>query len=324
MYNTVILGGTFDRFHVGHEAFLDKAFKSAKKVLIGLTTSNMLKKIVFQNSIWPFERRKKLVEEFTKKYGKDFLIFPIEDIFGPSIEREDLDAIVATEETRHTCERINHIRKRKGLKPLGIINVPYVYSDDCRIISSSRIRKKEIDRQGNVLVDYLVTEKLKEELRIPASKIFEGDNTTVTKDIIDYIQEEAFESVICVGDEVSRDLLDNEFKPKNIIVDGKVIRKPIDYLDEILKPYSRKFKLSNPAGTISRHAWRIIRDALKIENAVLVKGEEDLLVIPTLLLAKNNTAIVYGQPGRGKVIVKVDDEKKEIWRKRLAEFETTC
>lgn len=324
MYNTVILGGTFDRFHVGHEAFLDKAFKSAKKVLIGLTTSNMLKKIVFQNSIWPFERRKKLVEEFTKKYGKDFLIFPIEDIFGPSIEREDLDAIVATEETRHTCERINHIRKRKGLKPLGIINVPYVYSDDCRIISSSRIRKKEIDRQGNVLVDYLVTEKLKEELRIPASKIFEGDNTTVTKDIIDYIQEEAFESVICVGDEVSRDLLDNGFKPKNIIVDGKVIRKPIDYLDEILKPYSRKFKLSNPAGTISRHAWRIIRDALKIENAVLVKGEEDLLVIPTLLLAKNNTAIVYGQPGRGKVIVKVDDEKKEIWRKRLAEFETTC
>lgn len=322
MYNTVILGGTFDRFHVGHEAFLDKAFKSAKKVLIGITTTHMLKKIVFQNSIWSYERRKKLVEEFAKKYGKEFKIFPIEDIFGPSIEREDLDAIVATEETSHTCERINHIRKRKGLKPLGIINVPYVYSDDCRIISSSRIRKREIDRQGKILIDYLITEKLKEELRIPASKIFEGDNTTVTKDVIDYVQEESFESVICVGDEVSRDLLDNGFKPKNIIVDGRVIRKPIDYLDEILKPYSRKFELNNPAGTISRHAWRIIRDALKTESAVIVKGEEDLLVIPTLLLAKNKTAILYGQPGRGKVVVRVDVERKETWRKRLADFET--
>jgi len=61
---------------------------------------------------------------------------------------------------------------------------------------------------------------------------------------------------------------------------------------------------------------------LEKESAILVKGEEDLLVIPTLLLAKNNTAIVYGQPGRGKVIVVVDEDKKEIWRKRLAEFET--
>jgi len=323
MCNTVILGGTFDRFHVGHEAFLDKAFRSAKKVLIGLTTSDMLKKIVFQNSIWPYERRKKIIEEFAKKYGKEFLIFPIEDIFGPSIEREDLDAIIATEETRHTCERINHMRKRKELKPLEIIFVPYVYSEDCRIISSSRIRNEEIDRQGKVLVDYLITKRLKEELRTPASKIFEGDNVTVTKDVIDYVKEEKFDSVICIGDEVSRDFLDNGFKPKNIIVDGKVMRKSIDYLDKILKPYAKKFNLKNPAGMISKNTWIIVKDALKTESAVLVKGEEDLLVIPSLLLAKNNTAIIYGQPGRGKVVVKIDDEKKEIWRKRLAEFETT-
>ena len=322
MYNTVILGGTFDRFHVGHEAFLDKAFKSAKKVLIGLTTSDMLKKIVFQNSIWPYERRKKTIEEFAKKYGKEFLIFPIEDIFGPSIDREDLDAIIATDETRHTCERINHMRKRKELKPLEIIFVPYVYSEDCRIISSSRIRNEEIDRQGKVLVDYLITKRLKEELRTPASKIFEGDNVTVTKDVIDYVKEEKFDSVICIGDEVSRDFLDNGFKPKNIIVDGKVMRKSIDYLDKILKPYAKKFNLKNPTGMISKYAWETVRDALKKESAVVVKGEEDLLVIPTLLLAKNNTAIIYGQPGRGKVVVRVDDEKKEIWRKRLAEFET--
>lgn len=321
-YKTIILGGTFDRFHVGHESFLDKAFKSAEKVIIGLTTSSMLKKIVRQNSILPFEERKKTVETFVKKYGKEFSIEPIEDIFGPSTEIKDLDAIVATEETKHTCERINQIRKRKGLKTLEIIHVPYVYSEDCRVISSSRIRKNEIDGQGHVLIDYSITESLKEDLRIPKSKIFEGDNPTVTKDMISYIQEKKFGRVICVGDEVSHDLLKNGFKPRNVIVDGKVNRIPIDYLDEIIGHYSDKFDLINNPGTIAKEVWKTLRNALEKESVVVVKGEEDLLAIPTILLSEINTAIIYGQPGRGKVIIEVDEERKQIWRMRLSEFNT--
>jgi len=322
-YKTIIIGGTFDRFHAGHEAFLDKAFKSTEKVIIGLTTPSMLKKIVRQNSIWLFEERKKAVEDFVKKYGKQFTIEPIEDIFGPSTEIEDLDAIVATDDTRHTCERINQIRKRKGLKELEIIHVSYVYSEDCRVISSSRIRKNEIDRQGQVLIDYSITESLKEDLRIPKSKIFEGDNPTVTKDMISYIKEKKFDRVVCVGDEVSHDLLQNGFKPRNIIVDGKVNRVPIDYLDEIVEHYSNKFPLINPPGTITKEVWKTLKDVLNQESAVIVKGEEDLLAIPIILLTEIKTAIIYGQPGRGKVIIEVDEERKEIWRKRLAEFNTT-
>jgi len=321
-YKTIILGGTFDRFHTGHKAFLGKAFESAEKVIVGLTTPSMLKKIVRQNSIWPFEERKKTVKDFVKKYGKEFIISPINDIFGPSTEIEDLDAIVATDETRHTCERINQIRKRKGLKELEIIHVPYVYSEDCRVVSSSRIRKNEIDREGHILVDYSITESLREDLRTPKSKIFEGDNPTVTKDMISYIQEKKFEQVVCVGDEVSRDLLQNGFKPRNIIVDGKVNRIPIDYLDEIVGKYSDKFPLTNNPGTVAKEVWKTLNDALKQESAVVVKGEEDLLAIPTILLSEINTAIIYGQPGRGKVIIEVDEERKQIWRKRLAEFNT--
>ena len=320
-YDSIIVGGTFDRLHKGHETFLDKAFKSGKKIIIGLTTPSMLKKIVRQDSIWPFEERKKAVEAFAKKYKKEFSIVPIEDIFGPSTEIEDLDAIVATEETKPTCERINQIRKRKGLKPLKIIYVPWVYAEDCRVISSSRIRKGEIDREGRVLVDYSITNRLREELRTPINKIFEGDNFTVTKDVISHIKENNIKEVICVGDEVSRDLLDNGFKPKNIIVDGKVMRKPIDYLDRILKPYKNKLSLENYAGRISKESWKVINQAFKEESAVVVNGEEDLLAFPAILLAKNDSAIIYGQPGRGKVIIKVDDDRKKICRKRLAEFE---
>ena len=46
------------------------------------------------------------------------------------------------------------------------------------------------------------------------------------------------------------------------------------------------------------------------------------LGIPFKLLSEINTAIVYGQPGRGKVIIEVNEEIKKIWRNRLAEFNT--
>ncbi len=321
-YDKVILGGTFDRFHLGHEAFLDKAFQYAKKVLIGITTPHMLKKIVFQNSIWPYERRKKNVEEFAKKYGKEYEIFPIEDVFGPSIEMKDLDAIIATEETKHTCERINNIRKKKGLKTLDIITVQYVYAEDCRIISSSRIRDREIDRNGKILVDYSIADRLREDLKKPRSTIFEGDNLTVTKDTISYIHEQHLDNLVCVGDEVSHDFFENGYKPKNIIIDGKVERKKTRYFNGMIRKYKDRFSLSNPSGIISKESWSILKNALEKYSVVIVDGEEDLLVFPAVLLAKNNTAIVYGQPGRGKVIVRVNDDKKEEVRKLLSEFNT--
>jgi pantetheine-phosphate adenylyltransferase len=321
-YKTIILGGTFDRLHAGHEAFLDKAFKSAERIIIGITTPSVLKKIVRQDSIWPFEERKKAVEDFVKKYGKEFSIIPIDDIFGPSTEMEDLDAIVATDETSHTCERINHIRERRGLRPLEIIHVPYVYSEDCRVISSSRIRKNETDRQGRVLIDYSITESLREDLRVPKSKIFEGDNPTVTKDIIAYLKEKKFDRVVCVGDEVSYDLLQNGFKPRNVIVDGKVNRIQVEYLDDIVKHYSNRFSVTNKPGTIAKEVWKTLKDALNQESVIVVEGEEDLLAIPTVLIADVSTVIIYGQPGRGKVIIENNEERKEVWRKRLADFNT--
>ncbi len=320
---TVIVGGTFDRLHAGHKAFLDKAFKSGEKVIIGLTTPSMLEKIVMQNSIWSFEKRRKAVEDFVKKYRKKFEIVPIYDIFGPSIEREDLDIIVATEETRKTCERINVIRRRKGLNPLEIIEIPYVYGEDGRKISSSRIRKGEIDREGRILVDYVVTERLREELRLkPIGILFEGDNETVTKDIISSIEEEKVERIVCVGDVVSHDFLKAGFKPHNIIIDGKVMRKPVDYKDYLLSHYSRKFSLKNPRGRIVKESWNLIKNAMSGESAVFVEGEEDLLAFPVILHSGKDSAIIYGQPGRGKVLIIIDDTVKEEARRRLAQFET--
>ena len=41
-YEWVAIGGTFDRLHLGHKTLLRRAFELGKKVLIGLTTQDMV------------------------------------------------------------------------------------------------------------------------------------------------------------------------------------------------------------------------------------------------------------------------------------------
>ncbi len=320
LYEYVVAGGTFDRFHKGHEAFLETAFKNGEKVFIALTTDDMVHQIENKNSFWPFEKRKKIVEDFVKKFNKEFTISPINDKFKPATEREDFDAIIATEETKNTCEKINEMRKNKGLKPLKIITAPFVHSDDGRIISSSRIRNGEIDKNGNVLVDYVLTEKLRKEFSKPSNELFEGENEVVTNKLISRIKKERIKNVICIGDEVSYDFLKNGFKPSNVIIDGKVKKQKIDYKDFIFKQYSHGFSVDNPSGIIAKGIWKVMKLAFETDSIILVDGEEDILTYPAVLLAKNGSIVVYGQPDKGKVLVRVSEEKKEKLRKKLEEF----
>ena len=41
---------------------------------------------------------------------------------------------------------------------------------------------------------------------------------------------------------------------------------------------------------------------------IIVKGEEDLLVLPVVLFAPEKSVVIYGQPNEGLVIVKVNEE----------------
>jgi uncharacterized protein (UPF0218 family) len=45
-------------------------------------------------------------------------------------------------------------------------------------------------------------------------------------------------------------------------------------------------------------------------QTILVKGEEDLAVLPAILLSPLNTAIFYGQPQQGLVAIRVTETKK--------------
>jgi pantetheine-phosphate adenylyltransferase len=60
---------------------------------------------------------------------------------------------VVSDETRPGALEINETRKKNGLKTLEIISIPLVLADDQKPISSTRIKKGEIDKEGRILAD---------------------------------------------------------------------------------------------------------------------------------------------------------------------------
>jgi pantetheine-phosphate adenylyltransferase len=148
----VCLGGTFDPFHKGHEALLRKAFEAAGPlgtVYIGITSDVLTKR---KGEVHSFIERKQSVERFLQKEGwkERSRIRLLTDKYGPTIGG-DFDAIVVTEETKPTADEINVQRQQIGKKPLQVIVIPFVLAGDSQPISSSRIRRGEIDVQGTVL-----------------------------------------------------------------------------------------------------------------------------------------------------------------------------
>jgi uncharacterized protein (UPF0218 family) len=83
-------------------------------------------------------------------------------------------------------------------------------------------------------------------------------------------------------------------------------------------PYSLKCK--NPKGTIQKEVWEIIKRAIKEEKNVFVEGEEDLLVIPSVLLAPKNSLVIYGFPGKGICAILVNEKTKKKFKNLLKLF----
>ncbi len=146
-YNKVAVGGTFDKFHDGHKKLLSTAFQIGKKVEIGVTSDAFggLKGDIDSCE----ERMNNLKSFFSDK--SNFVVIPLDDPYGTTIYDSDFDAIVVSEETEPTAVEINEIRISKGMKPLDIVVVSFVLAYDGNPISSTRIRRGEINQSGNIL-----------------------------------------------------------------------------------------------------------------------------------------------------------------------------
>jgi pantetheine-phosphate adenylyltransferase len=147
----VVLGGTFDHLHVGHEALLTTAFRAGRHVGIGLTTGGYLAGHPKPRAgrIQPYSvRRRRLAAWLRARFPPNrWTITPISDAFGGSVG-PGVAGLVVSADTIEGGRRVNAERARRGRRPVPVLVVPLVLADDLRPVSSRRVRAGEIDRNG--------------------------------------------------------------------------------------------------------------------------------------------------------------------------------
>jgi len=150
---TVAVGGTFDEFHKGHQALLKKAFEVGNRVFIGVSSDDLVKKWGKPHKVSTYEKRLDDLKSFLRRQGvlDRAEILPLHDEYGVTVSSESLNGLVVSPETEARAYEINEKRRAKGLKPLKIIIIEMVLAENSVSISTTRIRQKEINRDGSLL-----------------------------------------------------------------------------------------------------------------------------------------------------------------------------
>ena len=322
-YSHAILGGTFDHLHAGHIQFISAAFAKSEMVTIGLTDDEFTKNKSFAYSIEPYADRKYALENFLTKNGwaKTASIQKINDPFGTSITDATIDAIFVTLHGLPNALLINEARKKKGLIELEIFTVPFLEGSDGKVISSTRIRRGEIDRMGNPYINIFdKTLLLPDNLRGEVKNTPSGDLLKNPDELKKFVKNAHL--VLSAGDTTST-ILENIERPSNIaIIDLKIKRRPISG-----SSIKADFEAENAPGEINHKAVYAINEAIEkalseSNQIIKIAGEEDLLTLPAVLLAPLDSHIIYGSPDKGAIGVTVTEEKKEEVRSLLLKFAT--
>jgi|SRR3990167_360972 len=316
-YKHLVVGGTFDLLHRGHEYLLGFAFHHGEKVTIGITSQKMVLKFKNRKPYLSFDQRLADLENYLKiKEYSNFKIVEIEDIYGVAVSDKSIDGIVVTKDTMPGAKKINTKRKELGLPPLKVLIAPTKLAHDKEKISSNRIRQGEINRKGQVYSRYikkkdlLLPQELRPILAKPFGKIVKDHSTL--KRLLSTHQS----LVISVGDEVAKTLFKINIEINIKMVDFKINRKEQTKDLEILgiKKDETIVTVENPAGTIKSQLSAAIYKAIREKRSgttIIVIGEEDLAVIPCVLFSPLETMIVYGQREEGAVVITVDEQLKE-------------
>ena len=156
---------------------------------------------------------------------------------------------------------------------------------------------------------YYLTSKLYQELKKPFGTPILGTKKEIDKKLKQILSKKKVKKIITVGDYCS-----SVFFSDIKIFDGKIKRKKIK---KILK-----FSLSckNPSGTIQAKVWPILRKAIRENKNVFIEGEEDLLVIPCVLLSSLKTIVIYGFPNKGICAIVVSQKIKKDFKEILKKF----
>ncbi len=154
---------------------------------------------------------------------------------------------------------------------------------------------------------------LRKSLKSPKGEIFSRKGLGAAEDACAYIRKHKLTPIIAVGDLVSVNLMKVNCQATLSILDGKTKRNdPVAY--DI--PTDVTLTATNAATEIRPEVWIAIELALTAGQTgktakLLIEGEEDLTALPAVALAPNGSAVVYGLPDQGIVVIKVATEHKQ-------------
>lgn len=162
---------------------------------------------------------------------------------------------------------------------------------------------------------------MREELRQPLGILIREEPPASIQRLRHLIQTFSPPVIIAVGDIVSKNLVSAGIDTKIVIIDGKSRRTEFG---AGRFPGFSPLNLANPQAHITEAAWEKIGAALTSSRRTIieVKGEEDLLSIPAILLVPEGGFVIYGLPGEGMVVVRCDAQAKTHANSLLARFQS--
>ena len=173
--------------------------------------------------------------------------------------------------------------------------------------------------------DLKLPKHLRLELKKPFGLLLTGSQTRIIEQLRSLIKKVNPPKIIVVGDVTSFNLYFSKIKSNLYIIDEKVERAELEeFAKQMLRKIpAKKFEANNPAGHITKALWGAIENAIREnEQAVIfVKGEEDLATIPAVILAPENSIVIYGQPKEGIVVVRVNTNKRKAAENFLKQME---
>jgi len=139
-------------FHKGHKALIMKAFDVGERVMLGLSSDQLARELRKNHDVATYEERLKDLRAFLKRQSvlERAKIVPLDTPYGVTLSTTVADALVVSKETEPVGKDINKKRKASGLKPLKLVVIDMIPAEDRVPISSTRIRRGEIDREGHL------------------------------------------------------------------------------------------------------------------------------------------------------------------------------
>ncbi|TFH10008.1 MAG: DUF359 domain-containing protein [Candidatus Thorarchaeota archaeon] len=316
----------FDRLHLGHHVMIDRLVEMPDPVAAVTDGELVGQGLELQNLIQPLEIRIDRLKEYLIKCKLEDIV----EVRGIT-KNEDLlpierDATFLMYEGP-CCTEIQSgaldVRKQKLGVEDTIEFLKPIRANDGEKITSARIRNGQIDRLGYKLRGTTEPPRLlqfegRSGLKTPKGEVFDMKDGLPEKRVVERIENESPNLVIAVGDVTTATVLEQGYTPKVMIVDG--ITKRGTYEKEFNA--QQKHLIYNPAAAIYPEAWSVIDTAIhqKISTLITVDGEEDLLGFPAVLLAPEDSVILYGQPDVGIVWIPVTPENKILARKLLEQM----